>query len=106
VNTNYFVERSKWHGRHNGFQSILTHLGGPNPWRQLIRFYVIDETQEVAKDFCFNGRDEPQYHGRLDALRIQPVANTRCDPFNAMKQIAETGHGPLEQTCSMGRSIK
>jgi hypothetical protein len=46
------------------------------------------------------------YRGRLDASRIQPVANTRRDLFEAMKQIAETGHGPLEQIPSMGCSIK
>jgi hypothetical protein len=43
---------------------------------------------------------------RLDASRIQAVANSRRDLFEAMKQVAETGHGPLEQTPSMGCSIK
>jgi hypothetical protein len=33
----------------------------------------------------------------MDASRTQPVANTRRDLFEAMKQIAETGHGPEEQ---------
>ena len=56
--------------------------------------------------FGFNAQDELQYRGRLDASRIQPVANTRRDLFEAMKQIAETGHGPLEQMPSMGCSIK
>jgi peroxiredoxin len=77
--------------------------------------YVIDETQEVARAydaqctpdfFGFNAQDELQYRGRLDASRIQPVANTRRDLFEAMKQIAHTGHGPETQTPSMGCSIK
>jgi hypothetical protein len=77
--------------------------------------YVIDETQEVARAydaqctpdfFGFNAQDELQYRGRLDASRMQPVANTRRDLFEAMKQIADTGHGPEAQTPSMGCSIK
>jgi peroxiredoxin len=77
--------------------------------------YVIDETQEVARAydaqctpdfFGFNAQDELQYRGRLDASRMQPVANTRRDLFEAMKQIAGTGHGPEAQTPSMGCSIK
>ena len=77
--------------------------------------YVIDETQEVAHAygaqctpdfFGFNAQDELQYRGRLDASRMTPVVNARRDLFLAMKQVAETGQGPLEQTPSMGCSIK
>jgi peroxiredoxin len=77
--------------------------------------YVIDETQEVARAydaqctpdfFGFNAQDELQYRGRLDAARMTPVANARRDLFEAMKQVAETGHGPEEQMPSMGCSIK
>jgi hypothetical protein len=77
--------------------------------------YVIDTTQEVTRaydaqctpDFLgFNAQDELQYRGRLDASRMTPVANARRDLFEAMKQIAETGHGPQEQFPSMGCSIK
>jgi peroxiredoxin len=77
--------------------------------------YVIDDTQDVARTynaqctpdfFGFNAKDELQYRGRLDASRMTPVANARRDLFEAMKQVAETGHGPVEQTPSMGCSIK
>jgi peroxiredoxin len=77
--------------------------------------YVIDETQEVARAysaqctpdfFGFNAQDELQYRGRLDASRMTEVANARRDLFEAMKQIAETGHGPEDQIPSMGCSIK
>ncbi len=77
--------------------------------------YVIDATQEVAQDYAaqctpdffgFNAQDELQYRGRLDASRMTPVANARRDLFAAMKQIAETGHGPKEQIPSIGCSIK
>ena len=77
--------------------------------------YVIDTTQEVARaygaqctpDFSgFNAQDELQYRGRLDSSRMTPIANARRDLFEAMKQIAEKGHGPKEQIPSMGCSIK
>ena len=77
--------------------------------------YVIDNSQEVARAydaqctpdfFGFNTQDELQYRGRLDASRMTPVANARRDLFEAMKQIAEKGHGPQEQFPSMGCSIK
>ena len=77
--------------------------------------YVIDGTQDVARAynaqctpdfFGFNVHDELQYRGRLDAARTQPAANVRRDLFEAMKQVAETGHGPVEQIPSMGCSIK
>jgi peroxiredoxin len=77
--------------------------------------YVIDATQDVARAygaqctpdfFGFNAQDELHYRGRLDASRMTPVPNARCDLFEAMKQIAETGHGPNQQLPSMGCSIK
>jgi peroxiredoxin len=77
--------------------------------------YVIDTTQRVARAydaqctpdfFGFNAQDELQYRGRLDASRMSPVPNARRDLFEAMKLIAETGHGPKEQFPSMGCSIK
>jgi peroxiredoxin len=77
--------------------------------------YAIDMTQEVARAydaqctpdfFGFNAQDELQYRGRLDASRMTPVPDARRDLFEAMKQIAETGHGPKKQIPSMGCSIK
>lgn len=77
--------------------------------------YVIDTTQEVARAydaqctpdfFGFNAQDELQYRGRLDASRMSPIPGARRDLFEAMKQIAESGHGPREQIPSMGCSIK
>jgi hypothetical protein len=76
---------------------------------------LIDATQEVARAhdaqctpdfFGFNAQDELKYRGRLDASRMTPIANTRRDLFEAMKQIAETGHEPKQQIPSMGCSIK
>jgi peroxiredoxin len=77
--------------------------------------YVIDQTQGVARAydaqctpdfFGFNAEDELQYRGRLDASRTSPVPGARRELFEAMKQIAETGRGPEQQTASMGCSIK
>ena len=77
--------------------------------------YVIDRTQDVARAysaqctpdfFGFNSKDELQYRARLDASRIKPVPNARRDLYEAMKQVADTGHGPKEQFSSMGCSIQ
>jgi peroxiredoxin len=77
--------------------------------------YLFDETQEVAHAYgavCtpdFFGFDKDlglQYRGRLDASRTSPVANARRELFEAMKAVAETGHGPADQVQSMGCSIK
>ncbi|MFY9840855.1 MAG: thioredoxin family protein [Xanthobacteraceae bacterium] len=77
--------------------------------------YAIDASQDVARAygaqctpdfFGLNAKDELQYRGRLDASRMTPIANARRDLYEAMKEIAETGHGPKEQLPSMGCSIK
>ena len=77
--------------------------------------YVIDETQAVGRAyeaqctpdfFGFNAKDELQYRGRLDAGRMGSAAPGRRELFEAMTQVAQTGRGPLEQTASMGCSIK
>jgi peroxiredoxin len=77
--------------------------------------YVIDETQEVARNyraqctpdfFGFNTKDELQYRGRLDASRTTLVPNARRELYEAMRLVAESGRGPAEQTASMGCSIK
>jgi peroxiredoxin len=77
--------------------------------------YVIDETQAVAHAydavctpdfFGFNAKDELQYRGRLDESGMRVVKGARRELFEAMTQVAETGHGPKDQTPSMGCSIK
>ncbi len=77
--------------------------------------YLIDETQEVAKNygavctpdfFGYNADLQLQYRGRLDESRKEAVEGARRDLFEAMKQVAQTGKGPVEQVPSMGCSIK
>ena len=77
--------------------------------------YVIDETQEIARAyraqctpdfFGFDAKDGLQYRGRLDAGRPGFMPRGRREMFEAMTQVAQTGKGPLEQTPSMGCSIK
>ncbi|MBK9955934.1 MAG: thioredoxin family protein [Rhodocyclaceae bacterium] len=78
--------------------------------------YVLDETQQVAKAygavctpdfFGFNADLRLQYRGRLDASRKETAPDdARRDLFEAMKQVARTGHGPREQTPGIGCSIK
>lgn len=78
--------------------------------------YLYDEGQEVAQaygavctpDFFGYNKDlKLQYRGRLDASRKEAApADVRRDLFEAMKQVAQTGHGPEQQIPSMGCSIK
>lgn len=89
-------------------QKIARDLNFPFP-------YLLDKTQAVAKAygavctpdfFGYNRRGELQYRGRLDESRKEQAPNAERDLFNAMKQVAQTGHGPKEQIPSMGCSIK
>ena len=78
--------------------------------------YVLDENQEVAKAygavctpdfFGYNSDLKLQYRGRLDESRKETSAKgVKRDLLEAMKQVAQTGQGPLEQIPSMGCSIK
>ena len=78
--------------------------------------YLIDESQDVAKAygavctpdfFGYNRSMQLQYRGRLDESRKETAADdVKRDLFDAMKQVAETGHGPEQQIPSMGCSIK
>lgn len=78
--------------------------------------YLLDESQAVAKVFgavCtpdffgYNADLQLQYRGRLDESGRQPdTGDVRRDLFLAMKQVAETGHGPEQQIASIGCSIK
>ncbi|MER9793517.1 thioredoxin family protein [Mesorhizobium sp. M0213] len=78
--------------------------------------YLHDERQTVARAyravctpdfFGLNNELTLQYRGRLDASRrdVGPPG-LRRDLFEAMKQVARTGDGPLDQIASIGCSIK
>ena len=78
--------------------------------------YLIDETQEVAKGydavctpdfFGYNKNLELQYRGRLRELKnYVPVKDGDSELLQAMKKIAESGEGPIDQIPSAGCSIK
>jgi peroxiredoxin len=77
--------------------------------------YLHDESQAVARAYgavCtpdFFGYDRHlrlQYRGRLDESGRQGKPDARRELVEAMKQVIETGHGPKEQTPSIGCSIK
>ena len=78
--------------------------------------YLYDPTQHVARDygaactpdfFGFNSKLELQYRGRLDSSGIAPASpDAKRELMDAMKLIAETGKGPIEQVASIGCSIK
>lgn len=78
--------------------------------------YLLDETQQVAQAygavctpdfFGYNASMALQYRGRLDESRKQAApVDVKRDLFDAMKQVAQTGHGPRQQIPSMGCSIK
>ncbi len=93
----------------DNMQRLARELGYPFP-------YLFDATQEVARAygavctpdfFGYNADLALQYRGRLDASgRQADTGEVRRDLFLAMKQVAETGHGPEEQVASIGCSIK
>ncbi len=78
--------------------------------------YLIDETQAIARAYAavctpdyfgYNADLKLQFRGRLDEGRKEaPAPGSPRELFDAMRQIAETGQGPREQTPSMGCSIK
>ena len=78
--------------------------------------YLHDADQSVARAwdaactpdfFGFNGALELQYRGRLDASGARPAAaDAPRELYEAMKLVAETGKGPVDQVASMGCSIK
>ena len=78
--------------------------------------YLIDETQNVAKEFgavCtpdffgYNENLELQYRGRIRELKdLKPVRKGESDLRTAMTQVAKSGKGPTNQIPSMGCSIK
>jgi peroxiredoxin len=90
-------------------QRWATELGFPFP-------YLYDESQAVARAygavctpdfFGYNAHSELQYRGRLDASGRAPAApDVRRELFEALRQIAASGQGPLQQTASIGCSIK
>ncbi len=78
--------------------------------------YLHDADQSVARAwgavctpdfFGFNADLSLQYRGRIDAGgRNAPPEGAPRELFEAMRRVAETGHGPAEQMPSMGCSIK
>lgn len=77
--------------------------------------YLVDEDQSVGRAygavctpdfFGFNGQGQLQYRGRLDDAKMGDASTRTPELVNAMRQIAETGQGPKEQTASIGCSIK
>lgn len=78
--------------------------------------YVIDEAQDIARSynaictpdfFGFNRNLELQYRGRFDASgRGEPPPDNTRDLYEAIKLIAKTQKGPMDQISSIGCSIK
>ncbi len=88
-------------------------------WAEEMHFpfpYLYDDSQAVARAYgavCtpdFFGYDaglQLRYRGRLDSSgRGAPEEGAPRELFAAMKQIAATGRGPVEQLPSIGCSIK
>ena len=78
--------------------------------------YLIDTRQKIAENYAaictpdffgYNADLQLQYRGRLDASGKNPAKpGVRRELYEAMKRIAQTGKGPVEQIPSIGCSIK
>ncbi|MBO0733040.1 MAG: redoxin domain-containing protein, partial [Methylocapsa sp.] len=78
--------------------------------------YLHDQTQEIARAYgavCtpdFFGYDKElklKYRGRLDEGRTSPPPKgAKRELVEAMRMIAATGQAPVDQTPSIGCSIK
>lgn len=78
--------------------------------------YLQDASQAVARAydavctpdfFGFDAQLKLRYRGRLDASRKNTAPEgTPRDLYDAMKSVAETGHGPEVQPVAIGCSIK
>ena len=78
--------------------------------------YLFDETQEIAKKygavctpdfFGYNKDLKLQYRGRFRELKnLKPINNGESDLKVAMKMIAQSQKGPVQQIPSMGCNIK
>jgi peroxiredoxin len=78
--------------------------------------YLLDLSQAVAKAygavctpdfFGYNSDLRLQYRGRLDASNTVTAApDAPRELYNAMREVAETGHGPVQQVPGIGCSIK
>ena len=78
--------------------------------------YLMDHSQAVAKAygavctpdfFGYNSDLQLQYRGRLDASnKLTAAPDAPRELFNAMRKVAETGHGPVHQVPGIGCSIK
>jgi peroxiredoxin len=78
--------------------------------------YLIDDEQSIAKSygavctpdfFGYNKDLELQYRGRIRELKnLKAIRNSESDLLIAMKLIAKTGKGPINQIPSMGCNIK
>jgi hypothetical protein len=90
-------------------QEAAAHFRYPFP-------YLYDESQAIARAygavctpdfFGFSCDYRLQYRGRLDAGGRDPRPGpVRRELVDAMREVAESGAGPREQTASIGCSIK
>ena len=56
--------------------------------------------------FGLNAAGELQYRGRIDDAKMGDADDRTPELLNAMRQVAATGKGPVEQFPSMGCSVK
>lgn len=78
--------------------------------------YLFDAEQDVARAFgavCtpdffgYNANLELQYRGRIDGGHMGPrTSGMARELVEAMREVAETGQGPIIQHASMGCSLK
>ncbi|HVK56124.1 MAG TPA: thioredoxin family protein [Burkholderiales bacterium] len=92
----------------DNMRKVAKEFGFPFP-------YLHDETQAIAKAygavctpdfFGFNRDLQLRYRGRLDESGRASVPNARRELFEGMLHVTHTGEAPVNQTPSIGCSIK
>jgi len=56
--------------------------------------------------FGFDADLTLKYRGRLDESGMQHIEGGKRELYEAMREVAETGHAPVKQNPSIGCSIK
>jgi thiol-disulfide isomerase/thioredoxin len=90
-----------------GVVAIMSNDPSDYPEDSFENMKLIGETNGFTFPYIIDKDTGLQYRGRLDSSRKEPgPTGARRDLVEAMSEVAKSGQGPVDQTPSMGCSIK